>query len=68
MTRDEIVSIIGPVDNVFATEIARTGALPEQLTRAWVNNSEALINEGRELPSGRVADLIDLLADGQGEE
>jgi len=71
MTIAEITAIVGPVDETFAAEIAQTGASPEELSRAWawVNNSEALINDGRELPSGRVAELIDLLSgDGQDDE
>jgi hypothetical protein len=30
--------------------------------RTRVNNDEALISEGHELPSGRVADLVDSLS------
>ncbi|ABA06187.1 hypothetical protein Nwi_2937 [Nitrobacter winogradskyi Nb-255] len=42
----------------------------EELTKAWawVNNNEALINEGRALPSGRTAELVELLTPQDDEE
>jgi len=69
LTRDEVLSVIGPADEVLITEIIATGATPEELSQAWawVNNDEALINEGRPLPSGRTGDLVELL-DAQDDE
>lgn len=63
MSPDEIAAILGPVDPMLIAEIAQTGATQEELAQAWnwVNADEALINEGRPLPSGRVAELIALL-------
>jgi hypothetical protein len=45
------------------TEIIATQATLEELTRAWawVNSDESLISEGQPLPSGRTAELVDLL-------
>jgi hypothetical protein len=63
MSPDEIAAILGPVDPMLIAEIAQTGATQEELVEAWswVNSDEALINAGRSLPSGRVAELIALL-------
>ena len=70
LTRDDVLSIIGPADEILVTEIIATGATAEELAqaRAWVNNDEALINEGRPLPSGRTAELVELLAPLDDEE
>ncbi|TCD14218.1 hypothetical protein [Oricola cellulosilytica] len=64
MKSAEITTILGPVDEALATAIVQTGATPGELASAWawINNDEALINDGRELPSGRIAQLIDLLS------
>lgn len=63
MTREELERVIGPVDNQLAAEIAGTGASVQELTEAlaWVNADEAMVNDGRPLPGGRVAELIEIL-------
>ena len=63
MTAEEIVAILGPVDETLIAEIEQTGAPSEELAQAyaWLNADDALINEGRPLPSGRVAELVSLL-------
>ncbi len=63
MSPDEIAAILGPVDPMLIAEVAQTGTTPQELAEAlaWMNADEALINEGRSLPSGRVAELIALL-------
>jgi len=50
-------------------EVVATQAMLEELTRAWVwvNNDEALISEGHELPTGRVDELVHLLSPEDGE-
>lgn len=60
MSPDEIAAIHGPVDPVLIAEIAKTGATQEELAQAWIwiNADEALINEGRPLPSGRTHCMI----------
>jgi len=70
LTRDDILSVIGPADDVVVTEIIASQATRDELMQAWawVNNDEALINEGRPLPSGRTADLIELLTPEDAEE
>lgn len=63
MTYDEIVSILGPVDEDLAANLIRTGATAEELREAWnwLHNDEALMGVGRPLPGTRVAMLMDLL-------
>jgi hypothetical protein len=63
MTRDDIISVLGPVDETVIADIASTGATIKELREAfaWTGADEALMNEGRPLPSPRVAVLIDLL-------
>jgi hypothetical protein len=63
LTYDEIVSALGPVDDLTVTQILATGASSEEFVRAraWLANDEAPINEGDPLASGRVAQLIDIL-------
>jgi hypothetical protein len=63
MTRDDITSVLGPVDEAVIADIVSTGATVEELREAfaWIGADEALVNEGRQLPSARVAALIELL-------
>ncbi|WGF90760.1 hypothetical protein [Marinivivus vitaminiproducens] len=63
MRSEEITAILGPVDEALIAAIVQTGASAEELAQAWawVCADDALIGEGRPLPSGRVAELIDLL-------
>jgi len=63
MTREEIVSVLGPTDETLVADILSTGASFEELREAWVwlNEDEALMGEGPPLPGTRVAELIDLL-------
>jgi hypothetical protein len=70
MTRDEVVSVLGPVDDMTVAEIAATSATVEELREAfaWLHGDEALMGEGRPLPGPRVARLIDLLEPDDGEE
>ncbi|MBB4567248.1 hypothetical protein [Rhizobium leucaenae] len=64
MTAKDIVSVLGPVDETLMANISATGATLGELAEAWawVNSDEALIGEGRTLPSGKVAELVDLLS------
>lgn len=64
ITRAEIAAVLGPVDESFAAEIVAVDPSPEQLAEAWawVGSDEALVNDYRELPTGKVADLIEILS------
>lgn len=63
MTYDDIVAVLGPVDQDLATELIATGASVAELREAfnWLNNDEALMGEGRPLPGTRIAALIEML-------
>jgi len=63
LTRDEVRALIGRSDDRVLTEILNMGASQAELAeaRAWLENDEAMLNEGRPIPSGRVARLVELL-------
>jgi hypothetical protein len=63
MTSDDVVAVLGPADKTLVAEVIATGATQAELAEAfaWANNDEALMGEGRHLPTGRVAVLVDLL-------
>ncbi len=63
MKAEDIVAILGPADETLIADIARTGATVEELAQAWAwfSADDALVNEGRPLPTGRVAEIIALL-------
>jgi hypothetical protein len=65
LTRDEIIKAVGQVDDVTIAEIIGTGATAEELAeaQAWAVNDDPLLNAGRKLPTGRVRELIDILAE-----
>ncbi|MGV1791076.1 hypothetical protein [Rhizobium sp. A37_96] len=64
LTSHDVTAVLGPVDEALLAEIVATGATPTELSEAWawVNSDEALIGEGRHLPAGTVAALVDLLS------
>jgi hypothetical protein len=63
ITREEVISVLGPVDDETVAEIVSTGASLLELREAWAwaHGDEALMGQGRPLPGTRIADLIDLL-------
>jgi hypothetical protein len=63
LTHNDVISVLGPVDEMTIAEIASTGASLDELREAliWLNDDEVLIGETRPLPGIRVAALIDLL-------
>jgi hypothetical protein len=65
VTRDDITKAVGPADDVTIAEIIGTGATVEELAeaQAWIANDEPLMNAGRPLATGRVRELIDILAE-----
>lgn len=69
MTSDDVIAILGPVDNTLVADIIATGATQAELAEAfaWANNDEALMGEGRRLATGRVAALIELLTSDEEE-
>ena len=63
MTRQDVVSVLGPVDEATIAEIIASGASLEELREAWAwaFGDEALMSQGRPLPGTRVTGLIDLI-------
>jgi hypothetical protein len=63
LTRDGVERILGPVDKQLLAELAATGANETELAEAhaWVVNDEALVNDFRPLPTGKVAELVEIL-------
>lgn len=70
MSREDIEKMLGPVDSQLAAEIVRTDASAEDLAQAlsWVHADEARLNDGAHMPSGVVAELVDLLEAGEDDE
>jgi hypothetical protein len=70
MTRSDIEKMLGPVDSDLVTEIVRTDASAADLAQAlsWIHADEARLNDGAHLPSGVVAELVELLEADDDEE
>jgi hypothetical protein len=70
LTRKDVIETIGDVDDVTVADIIATGATVQELSEAqsWVVNDEALLNTGRPLPTGRVGQLIEIIAAKEQEE
>jgi hypothetical protein len=64
LRREDVVGMLGEVDDALIAEIIRTGATTEELAaaRAWVANDEPLINIGKHLAKDRVASLVEILS------
>jgi hypothetical protein len=65
VTRDDITRAVGQADDMVIAEIIGTGATVEELAeaQAWIANDEPLLNAGRPLATGRVRQLVDILAE-----
>lgn len=63
MTRQDVVSVLGSIDDVTIAQIIASGASLEDLREAsaWAFGDEALMSQGRPLPGTRIAALIDLI-------
>jgi hypothetical protein len=63
LSREQITAVLGPVDEALMAEVVATEATLAELqeANAWLAADEALANQGRPPPSGRVAVLMDLL-------
>ena len=70
MTRDDVIAVLGGVDDATVAEIIASGASRQELAeaQAWLANDEPLMNAGRPLARGRVGRLVELLASLQDEE
>jgi uncharacterized membrane protein YkvA (DUF1232 family) len=65
LTRDDVITTLGQVDDIVVAEILGTGATAEELAeaQAWLSNNEPLMNSGRPLATGRVTRLIEIIED-----
>ena len=70
ITREDVITAIGQVDDVTIAQIIGTGATVEELAeaKAWIANDEPLLNAGKPLATGRVRELIDLLSELEPDE
>lgn len=70
LTKSAVEKVLGPVDDNLVAELALTGATERELreAQAWMTNDEALVNEFRPLPSGRVEELVRILDSLQGPD
>ena len=70
ISRADIASMLGPLDDAIAAEIIGTGASTEELAQAlaWICNDEALMNAGKPLPAGRVGALVEIIGELEAEE
>ena len=65
ITRDDVIKAIGATDDVTIAQIIATGATVDELAeaQAWIVNDDPLLNAGRPLATGRVRELVDILAE-----
>jgi hypothetical protein len=65
ITREDAIKAVRSADDVAIAQIIGTGATINELAeaQAWLTNDEPLMNVGRQLPSGRVGELVEILTD-----
>ena len=70
LTREDVVAVLGPADDVIITEIIAIGATREELGEAytWVANDDLLLASGRPRAAGRVGRVVDILASTQEDD
>jgi hypothetical protein len=70
MRRDDVTKVVGRADDVTIAKIIGTGATVDELAeaQAWIANDEPLLNAGKPLATGRVRELVDILAEFEPDE
>jgi hypothetical protein len=65
ITRDDLIKATGAIDDVTIAQMIATGATIDELAEAlaWLANDEPMMNSGRPLATGRVRELVDILAE-----
>jgi hypothetical protein len=65
VTKEDVRDAFKGLDDVTVSEIIATEATVSELAeaQAWLVNDEPLLNAGRPLATGRVRELIDILAE-----
>jgi hypothetical protein len=63
LTRDDVVRILGPVDDQIVAQVIGLDPTSEELTeaQAWVANDEPMMGMGRPMATGRVRQLVEIL-------
>jgi hypothetical protein len=63
LTSESIRRILGRVDEKTAADILATGATEDELLEAtsWVHADDAMMDNLKPMPTGRVAQLIEIL-------
>lgn len=63
MTREDVIHVLGPVDETLIVEILATGASTEELEEAfaWLNADDALGRQLHRQPTGKIAELCEIL-------
>ncbi len=69
LTHDEVISIVGPLDDGRVAAIIETGANAEQLTEAftWLTSDETLGPDPEHRLGATVAQVYEILAEGRFE-
>jgi hypothetical protein len=69
-TAEEVRSIVGPVDETVLARIVETGATPAEVLEAftWTAADDRLGEELQRLPTGRVAQVYEILTEDDDEE
>jgi hypothetical protein len=70
LTREEATALLGPTDDATLAEILELGLTRAELAeaRAWIDNDEAMVGEGRGIPTGHVARVIEILKESELDE
>jgi hypothetical protein len=65
LTRDDVIKAVGAVDDVTIAQIIGINTTADELAeaQAWIVNDDPLINAGRPPATGRVRELVDILAE-----
>ena len=68
--REDVLAVLGPIDEILVAEIIATGATQRDLVeaQAWVAADDALMDDGRPLPEGRAGALVAVLRRIEAEE
>lgn len=70
LSREEARALTGPVDDATLAEIVKLGVTRAELVeaQAWIENDEAMLNDGRGIPAGRIARVVDILREKDEED
>ncbi|HKZ97425.1 MAG TPA: hypothetical protein VJ045_10650 [Hyphomicrobiaceae bacterium] len=64
MTREDVILVVGPMDDSLIFEIIETGATKEELEEAiaWLYADDAMTRALHHQPHGTVAELCEILS------